>query len=185
MKKLLRIIALLLVMGLCFLAGWRVMPKIWPAIKTQVVYRVLPDLEPTPAPVVTPAPYEPEHNAVLGDPIAPADSLVYYFYKEYCPYCAAIEPIMAGLPAQLTLPDGALSTVKLVCLNKNDPAMAELIDNYYAEYSVPEDKQFVPAVVVGDRYLMPGREIIDQLMDALTAGEGLLTPVIDGSPRTN
>lgn len=38
MKKLLKVLALLLAMGLCFLAGWRIMPRVWPTIKEQVVY---------------------------------------------------------------------------------------------------------------------------------------------------
>ena len=46
MKKVLKVLALLLAMAVCFLLGWRVMPRVWPAIKTQVVYRVLPQLQP-------------------------------------------------------------------------------------------------------------------------------------------
>lgn len=182
-KKLLKILALLLAMAVCFLLGWRVMPRIWPAIKQQIVYRILPQLEPSPAPVVTPAPYLPESNAALGDAIAAGDSLVYYFYKDYCPYCAQLNPLMAGLPEKIILPDGTASPVKLIALNKNEPAAAEIIAAYYSNFDVPEDRRYVPAVVIGQRYLMPGSEIIDQLMDALTSGEGLLTPLLNGAQR--
>lgn len=183
MKKFLKFLALMLALGLAFLAGWRVMPRVWPAIKTRVVYEVFPQLKPTPAPVVTPAPYEPKSDAAFGDPVAVSDSLVYYFYKDYCPYCAALEPLTAGLPEQIILPDGTTSAVRLVCLNKNDDAMAEVIAQYYGDHAVPEERQYVPAIIIGDRYLMPGIEIIDQLMDALMAGEGLHTPLLNGSQR--
>ena len=45
MKKALKVVALLLALAVCFLLGWRVMPRVWPTIKTQVVYRVLPQLQ--------------------------------------------------------------------------------------------------------------------------------------------
>lgn len=183
MKKALKVVALLLALAVCFLLGWRVMPRVWPTIKTQVVYRVLPQLQPSPAPVVTPVPYQPYSNTALGDPIAPTDSVVYYFYKDYCPYCAQLEPLIAGLPEQITLPDGSVSRVRLVSLNKNDDAAADVISAYYAEHAVPEERQYVPAVVVGGRYMMPGSEIIDGLLEALLAGEGLDTPLLDGAQR--
>lgn len=107
----------------------------------------------------------------------------FYFYKDYCPYCAALEPLTVGLPESITLPDGVPSDVKLICINKNDPEMAEVVARYYADYAIPEDRQYVPEMVIGSRYLMPGSEIIDQLMDALMAGEGLETPLLDGSER--
>ncbi len=183
MKKFLKLLCLLLAMAVCFLLGWRVMPKVWPALKTQVVYRVLPQLQPAPTPVVTPTPYQPKSSAALGDAIAPQDSLVYYFYKDYCPYCAQLEPLMAALPEDITLPDGARSAVKLVCLNKNEEAMAAVIADFYADFAIPEERQYVPAVVIGERYLMPGSEIIDQMLDALLNGEGLATPLLDGAQR--
>ena len=185
MKKFLKALAVVVALGLAFLAGWRVMPRVWPAIKTHVVYEVFPQLEPTPAPVVTPAPYVPQSSAAFGDPVHATDSVVYYFYKDYCPYCAALEPLTAGLPDAVTLPDGSRSTVRLICLNKNDEAMAEVIAQYYEAHAIPEERQYVPAMVIGERYMMPGSEIIDQLLDALLAGEGLHTPLLDGAQRVD
>ena len=181
MKKFLRAVALLAAMGLCFLAGWRVMPRVWPAIKKAVVYPLFPALEPAPAP--TPVPYVPESSAALSDPVGPTDSLIYYFYKDYCPYCAALEPLTAALPAQITLPDGTTSRVMLVCLNKNEEQASALIEAYYQDFAIPEDRQYVPAMVIGDRYMMPGIEIMDQLLDALISGEGLHTPLLGGAQR--
>lgn len=184
MKKFLKLLALLLALSLAFLLGWRVMPHLWPSIKTAIVYPLFPQLAPTPAPVVTPAPYVPERSAALSDPIAATDSLIYYFYKDYCPYCAALEPLTAGLPTHVTLPDGTTSAVRLVCLNKNDEADAAIVTRFYADHAIPEDRQYVPAMLIGNRYMMSGVEIIDGLMDALMAGEGLNTPLLDGAART-
>lgn len=165
-----------------FLLGWRVMPRIWPAVKEAVVYPVLPQLKPAPAP--TQEPYLPKSSAAYGDPVSATDSLIYYFYKDYCPWCRQLAPLTGGLPKTVTLPDGTRSAVKLICLNKVEDAYFKVITDYYASCGVPEEEQYVPAVVIGSRYLFGGDEITAQLMDALMAGEGLTTPLLDGGQRT-
>ena len=182
MRKGVKILCAVLALVLVFLAGWRLMPKVWPGIREAVVYPVFPQMKPTPAP--TQEPYLPKSDTAFGDPIAESDSLIYYFYKDYCPWCRQLEPLTSGLPEQITLPDGRVSRVRLVCLNKVEDRFLEVITAYYGEHGIPEEKQFVPAVVIGDRYLFTGEEIIGQLMDALTAGEGLNTPMLDGNRRT-
>lgn len=179
---------LLFAMGLSFLLGWRVMPKLWPDIKEHVVYALLPGLRPEAKPedtaaVYEPEPYVPETSAVLGDAIAADDSVIYYFYKPYCPYCAALEPLLAGLPQYVSLPDGTQSTVRMIAVNKSDEAEGALIAAYYEANAIAEEEQYVPAVLIGDRYLFPGDEITDDLMDALVAGEGTRTPLLGGAVR--
>ncbi len=181
MKKGLKILCAVLVPILAFVLGWRVMPRIWPEIKEAVVYPVFPQMKPSPAP--TQEPYLPKSTASFEDPISPSDSLIYYFYKDYCPWCRQLEPLTAGLPEEITLPDGSRSAVKLVCLNKVDQAMLQVITGYYEKYGIPEEKQYVPAIVIGERYLFAGDEIIGQLLEALTAGEGLRTPLLNGPER--
>lgn len=181
MKKGVKILCLIAALIAVFLLGWRVMPNIWPSIKEAAVYPILPQLKPTPAP--TQEPYQPKSTAAYGDPVAATDSLIYYFYKDYCPWCRQLEPLTAGLPETITLPDGTQSAVKLVCLNKVEEPMLQVIAAYYEQHEVPEDKQYVPAIVIGSRYLFAAEEIVPQLMDALTAGEGLTTPLLDGAQR--
>ena len=96
-----------------------------------------------------------------------------------------MEPLTAGLPETITLPDGTQSAVKLVCLNKVEEPMLQVITAYYEQYGVPEEEQYVPAIVIGGRYLFTYNEIVPQLMEALTAGEGLTTPLLNGAERTN
>ncbi len=181
MKKGVKILCAVLALILVFLAGWRLMPKVWPGIKEAVVYPVFPQMKPTPAP--TQEPYMPKSDFAFGDPIGETDSLIYYFYKDYCPWCRQLEPLTAGLPKQITLPDGRVSQVKLVCLNKVEDRFLEIITSYYEEHGVPGEEQYVPAIVIGNRYLFAGEEIIGQLTDALAAGEGLETPLLDGNQR--
>ena len=162
MKKGVRILCVVIVLGIAFVFGWRVMPKIWPGIKRNIVCRILPQTRPEPETEEEPELYTPKSSSRYGDEIAKTDSLIYYFYKDYCPYCMALEPLMAGLPDQITLPDGTVSKVRLLCLNKVEEG---------------------PAVVIGDRYLFLEEEVVDQLMDALMAGEGLQTQMLDGAQR--
>ena len=182
MKKGLKILCAVLVPILAFVLGWRVMPRIWPEIKEAVVYPVFPQMKPSPAP--TQEPYLPKSTASFEDPISAGDSLIYYFYKDYCPWCRQLEPLTSGLPKQITLPDGTKSDVKMVCMNKVEDKYLQIITEYYETYGIEEEKQYVPAMVIGDRYLFAGEEITGQLLDALMAGEGQKTPLLDGNMRT-
>lgn len=181
-KKIKVLLALIVFISLAgsFLLGWRVMPKIWPDIKTNIVYKLIPSLEPEKE---EKAPYIPQSNAEFGDAISKTNSLIYYFYKPYCPYCEAIDALISGLPEKIYLPDGTESNIKLVAVNKEDKEGLKIIEQYYADNNIPEEKRFVPAIVIGDKHLMPGKEIIEQLSDALVSGKGLETPLLNGSER--
>ena len=181
MERGVKVLVALLVLGGVFLLGWRVMPRVWPGIKESVVYPVLPQLRPEPAPTLEP--YVPHSTAAFGDPMLGSDSVIYYFYKDYCGYCRELEPLTAGLPKQITLSDGTISMVKFVGLNKVEDKYLQIINAYYEEHNIPAERRYVPAAVIGDQYLFLKEEIVPQLLDALVAGEGLKTPLLDGSQR--
>ena len=164
-----------------FLLGWRVMPRLWPGLRDRVLAPVFPQLKP--ASTAAPVPYAPAAHVDPAEEIAAEDSVIYYFYKDYCPFCAALEPLTAGLPEHVLLPDGTQSRVRLIPLNKVEEDKAAIIAAYYEEHGVPEDRRLVPAMVIGDRYLYLGEEIIGSLTDALLAGEGLNTPMLDRAAR--
>ena len=94
-----------------------------------------------------------------------------------------LSPLISGLPEEVILPDGTVSRVRLIALNKVEDEAYEIIDEYYEAHDISEDRRYVPAVAVGDRYLFLRDEITDQLMDALIHGEGLNTPLLDGAER--
>ncbi len=157
------------------------MPRVRPGIKKAVVCPVLPQPEPTAAP--TREPYLPESSAAFGDPISESGGLVYCFYKDHCPWCRKSEPLTSGLPGQIALPDGTASRVKPVCLSRAEDRCLKTGTDHRAENAEPGEEQYVPAVVIGERYLFAGEEIIGRLMDAPAAGEGLRTPLPDGGAR--
>ena len=181
MKKWIKVCCVILIAILAFLLGWRIMPRVWPDIKEAIVYPIFPQMKPEPAPTMPP--YVPESNTEYGDPISASDSLIYYFYKDYCGYCMELSPLMSALPQEITLPDGTTSRVRLIALNKVEDEPLEIISEYYETHDIPEDRRYVPAVVIGDRYLFLHDEIVDQLMDALVNGEGLRTPLLNGAER--
>lgn len=41
-----------------------------------------------------------------------------------------------------------------------DNYLDKIITWYYEEHGIPEEKQYVPAMVIGDRYLFGGEEIM-------------------------
>ncbi len=181
MKKRGLIVCIILLAVLFFLLGWRIMPRLWPDIKENVLYPIFPQMRPEP--LATLQPYVPDSNTSYGDPISISDSLVYYFYKDYCGYCREISPLMAGLPNEIILHDGTTSHVRLIALNKAEDKYYEIISQYYEKYDIIEERRYVPAVIIGNRYLFLRDEIVEQLTDALINGEGLHTPLLDGNKR--
>ena len=176
------------ILSLCavFFIGWRVMPMVWPGIKETIVYPIFPQMksaEPTPAP--TQEPYVPESRtkAPFDATFSTSDSVIYYFYKDYCPWCRQLTPLTVALPASITLNNGTKSTVRLICLNKADEQSLQIIEAYYEMCNIPEEKQKVPSMVIGNRYLFGGEEIGEWLIEALIAGEGLDTPLLNGKER--
>ena len=185
-RKGLRIFCFTLALLAAFIMGWRVMPSVWPGIKETLVYPLFPQIKPaSPSPSPTAEPYEPESRAkvTLDTKITVTDSLIYYFYKDYCPWCRQLAPLIAGLPAQITVADGTRSSVRLICLNKTEDESLRLIEKYYDTFNIPEEKQKVPSMVIGDRYLFGGDEIGEWLIASLIAGDGLQTPLLNGSER--
>ena len=183
MNKKIKISGVIIAICVSFLVGWRIMPKIWPTIRLNYINRLVPQSNSSSESEEKPILYTPKSNSQYGDPISTKDSLVYYFYKDYCPYCAELEPLISGLPDQIILPDGSTSKIKLVCLNKVEEKYEKIITDFYEEHNIPEDERYVPAVVVGNKYLYLKESIEDQLMNSLVAGEGLQTEMLEEAQR--
>ncbi len=107
--------------------------------------------------------------------ILPSDSLIVYFYKDYCPYCKELTPLFDSLPETITLKDGTTSRVRFVSLEKQLPREMAVVQRYYDKLFVHPDRQYVPMVVIGKKALFLKDEIEKGLMDALLNEEGLLT----------
>ena len=96
------------------------MPRVWPDFRLNVINRLIPQLVPESEQNTEEerSIYTPKSDTQYGDPTSTEDSLIYYFYKDYCPYCMELEPLIAGMPKEITMPDGRTSKVRLVCLPK-------------------------------------------------------------------
>ena len=178
MKKAVKVVLVIFAFAAVFTLGC-FMPKLWPAFLNKVIYPVFPQLKTTTQEDL----YEPYYNAQLGDPISENDSVIYYFYKDYCPWCRQLTPLTAALPATIVLSDGTQSAVRLICLNKADNESMQTIETYYETHNIPEEKRKVPSMVIGDRYLFGGEEIGEWLIESLIAGDGLDTPLLNGFER--
>lgn len=104
------------------------------------------------------------------------DQLIYYFYKEGCPWCDEISALLAALPDEVPTYDGQTTPVKFVGLDKNLVAHGEIIEQYYEDHNIHEDRRYVPMLIIGNRDLFIGDEIVPELLPALFNGEGLETP---------
>ena len=109
------------------------------------------------------------------DDILPTDSLILYFFKDYCPYCKDLEPLFNSLPESVTLPDGTVSRVRFISLEKQLPREMQVVQKYYDKLFVHPDRQYVPMIVIGNKALFLQEEIEPGLMPALLGGEGLKT----------
>lgn len=185
MSKKTKVLGVIFALCASFLLGWRVMPKIWPTIRLNYINRLIPQLQSSSESEEKTIHYTPKSNSQYGDPILSSDSLIYYFYKDSCVYCLELEPLISGLPDQITLPDGSTSKIKLLCLNKVEEKYNKIIADYYEEHNIPDDQRYVPAIVIGDKYLFLKESIEDQLMNSLVAGEGLQTEMLEGAQRVS
>ncbi len=107
------------------------------------------------------------------------DSVVIYFYKTWCPYCKELEPLLDGIPEKITLPDGTTSTVRLYSYDKEVPEDMEIVKQYYEYLKIPEDRQFVPMIVIGSEALFLRDEIVPNLMNMLVQGKGRDTVLLE------
>ena len=183
--KNIKVFGIIVALCISFLVGWRVMPRIWPTIRINYINKIIPQFQDSDDSEEKPILYTPKSNSKYGDSISTNDSLIYYFYKDYCPYCAELEPLISGLPDQVTLPDGSTSQIRLLCLNKVEENYEKIITDFYEEHNIPEDQRYVPAIVIGNKYLYLKDAIEDQLMNSVVAGEGLQTEMLEGAQRVS
>ena len=114
----------------------------------------------------------------LADPssVSDEDQLIYYFYKDGCPWCEEISSLLAAIPDEVPTVDGKITNVKIVGLDKNLVAHGELIEQYYENLNLHEERRYVPMLIIGHQNLFLGDEIVPALLPALFNGEGLDTP---------
>lgn len=121
---------------------------------------------------------EPEKDFYRNDDLAglkESDSRIVYVYKPNCEFCAKIKPLLEGLPEHVVLQDGTVSRIVFVSLDKDDYDQYQAVKQYYDDLQIPEDHRYSPLLIVGEKFYMGYDEIVPNLMNALIAGDGLLT----------
>jgi parallel beta-helix repeat protein len=81
--------------------------------------------------------------------------VVYYFYGDGCPHCAEVDPFIGELERS------GVNVERFEVYG--DRGNLELLNEYFDRFDAPLNDRGIPAVFVGDFYLVGDREILDGL----------------------
>ena len=95
-----------------------------------------------------------------------AEGFFVYFYVSSCADCRETEEYLNTI-------SGRLPDVRKY--NIGEPEGLELIKEYFRAYEVPEDKQSVPIIFIGDTYLSGARTVKDEFVEQLEKGGSIST----------
>lgn len=104
---------------------------------------------------------------------------IMYFYVPLCAECEDVESFFDDLdPSYNVAYDGQLinSQVIITKLNVSEIENLNLLRTYISKFGVPEERQQVPIIFIGDKYLFGIEEIKGNLKNLILSGEGLFTP---------
>ena len=110
-----------------------------------------------------------------------SQSTIMYFYVTPCAACEAVNNFFETLDKEYTIDIHGIekpSELKIKKYNVSESQNLELIREYFSIYEVPESKQEVPIVFIGDLYLQGDKEIQIELQDKIEAGNGMNTLII-------
>lgn len=107
------------------------------------------------------------------------DSNIIYLYVPLCAECEDVESFFDDLDPSYNIPyDGQLinSQVIITKLNVSEIENLNLLRTYISKFGVPEERQQVPIIFIGDKYLFGIEEIKGNLKNLILSGEGFFTP---------
>ena len=111
------------------------------------------------------------------------DSNIVYFYVPLCADCEDVVSFFDELDENYNvLYDGQLisSQVKITKFNISDSENLNMLRRYFYEFDVPEERQRVPILFIGDESLSGFEEIKRNLQQFILSGKGLFTPKFNG-----
>lgn len=97
---------------------------------------------------------------------------VLYFYRDDCDECNQLKPYLKSLPKEVIV-DGESVPLRVEMLASRSGNNGEALRQFFAEKDVPEEKQMVPFMVLGDQYLTGADEIRRNMLPMLEQGCGL------------
>lgn len=85
-------------------------------------------------------------------------SCIYFFYGDGCQHCAKVEPLINDIAEQSSY-DVQVHYFEIY----NNRSNILLLNNYFDAYNVPVDDRGVPAVFIGDKYLVGDKPILQHI----------------------
>lgn len=106
---------------------------------------------------------------------------MYFFFTQGCKDCDEVKDFMDTMDQYYDVSyDGKIinSRVDIFMVDISDDENYAALHAYYNAYSVPEDRQFVPSIFIGDKHYMSAAEIKANLIKAIESGKGLDTETV-------
>lgn len=116
---------------------------------------------------------------VLADEIDvdSARTQMVFFYVNGCEECNEVKAFMDEMtPKYEVTYEGKKieSQIEILKYDSGDPVNFELLHRFYEAYNVPEDRQFVPSIFIGDVHLLGEMEVERDLIKHIRSGKGLV-----------
>lgn len=95
-----------------------------------------------------------------------------YFYRDDCDECNQLKPYLDSLPDEVAI-DGENIPFRLDMLASRSGNNGEILRQFFIKWNVPEEKQMVPFMILGDQYLAGIDDIQENLLSMLEQGYGI------------
>lgn len=95
-----------------------------------------------------------------------------YFYRDDCEECMQLKPYLESLPGEILIGKERVPLV-IEALASRSGDNGEVLRQFFRDYDVPEEKQMVPFVILGDKYLAGADEIRSGFIPLAEKGYGL------------
>jgi len=111
--------------------------------------------------------------------VSAEETCIYFFYGNGCQHCAQVEPIMNRLEVQSQYP---------VAIHKfeiyDNRSNMVLLNQYFDNYNIKNEDRGIPAVFIGNKYLIGDKPIIDNLETTIKDNQGADCPKISSQNVT-
>lgn len=116
---------------------------------------------------------------LVGANIALAEqtTCLYFFYGDGCPHCARVEPLVNSLEAQYPVEIHKFEIY-------NNRSNMVLLNQLFDSYNIQNEDRGIPAIFIGNHYLIGDKPILENLESALKNNMGSDCPKLNGQNAT-
>jgi|GEM_PF-2038475 len=114
------------------------------------------------------------------------DTRIMYFYVQLCAECEDVESFFNELETNYNImfeEEAINSKVEIYKFDISKLENLNLLRAYFYRFGIPEDRQLVPVLFIGEHYLVGAEDIKSKLHDLILSGEGLLTPILHDTAK--